>query len=361
MADLSNKFTARQEFSKYFGVMGVKVVEDEGVPVVNPSRATLAKFLDGFDEEGDERKYTGASKISWGWTDLAAEGGKKRFSEDEYNKLGPAEQEGGIVEEVDYVKVTLLVETQDDNKMRKLITFRFFNAPQITKSGEKRKVFNKFGKTTYAEVDGTFGSEKFEDEEVRGLPMSTGHLDFEDLIDFIYAYSTLNRKTALMSDLDMEAILTGDVTSIVNLITDIHEGIKTSKGKPGYGAAVLFTVENNKGTGGEFRQSYYHKFERWVMDDTGKINQTFSQITKEIANERKPNKKTGRSYSPESQGIFVGVNGLPKLGLKEFKSRYMDNIMTQQAQGAINTATAVDGGLGAADDNPFGDVNDVTF
>jgi hypothetical protein len=94
---------------------------------------------------------------------------------------------------------------------------------------------------------------------------------------------------------------------------------------------VLFTVENNNSTGNEFRQSYYHMFERMFMDNSLRVNESFSRILKTLADERKPS-KNGVIYSPESKGIFVGHNGIPKFGLAEFKNSYATQVGYQMEQ-----------------------------
>jgi len=363
MGKLANTFTERQEFTKYFGVTGVKIVEDEkGMPIINPDNATMAKLFDGYNTDKDERVYTGTTKLGWGWTDFKERGGKKRVSQKEYDELAPSDRESVVVEdEVTYAKVTLVVETLDALKMKKLLTFRFMKAKSITKKGDKVKVFNKFGKTTYVAVDGAFGSEKFEhgdDDGVHGMPFSTGHLDFEDLINFLYAYSTLNRKVALVEDLDVDAMLEGDMSSLEELISIIHEDIRTADGKSAYGSTLLMTVENNNSTRNEFRQSYYPVFERWYLDNNLTVNKEFSRILKSLAEERKP-ASNGKVYSAESKGIFVGHNGMPHLGLKEFKSSYTEKLMS----GVINRQQAAATSKPTETDNPFGDggTEDVNF
>jgi len=74
------------------------------------------------------------------------------------------------------------------------------------------------------------------------------------------------------------------------------------------------------------------------LDETLRVNKEFSYIAKEIARLRKPS-KNGKTYSLESQGVFVGHNGVAKAGLVEFKPSFANSIMAYSAESSMATPT----------------------
>lgn len=345
--NLKNKFSDKKEFTKYFGLAPVRIVcEEDGTPVINPSEETLARHFDNYEPKEEERTYTGKANITSGYTDFKENGGKQRKSKKALEELSIVDQDDYVEEEeIGYTNVTFMIETLGKVNIKKLITFRLFNAPDITRKGDKQKVFNKYGKTSYMTKDGVAPSffESSEDDLVRPCPMSRSSLDFEALANFLYAYSSLSKKVALLGDIDLEAIFEGDVSSIEDIIVAIHSDIVTEDTEdPLYGAMVLFMVENNNGTRNDDVQGYFDTFERAIVDKKGHYNKECPLINKALGKARIP-QTNGKVYSPESKGQFVGHDGIPPRGLKEFKPEYMNGIKAAMNNAPINSA-----GLGAS-------------
>lgn len=331
--DLKGKFSDKVVFEKYFGIAGVRIVEDaEGNLMINPTRKQLSEHYENFDAEGDELEYTGKANIATGYTTFAEAGGKKRLSEEKMAELAITDKDNFVdAEEVKTAKISFLVETQGPIKIKKLISFKMFEAEDITVAGDKLKVFNSTGHFTYQKFDGSVPS-FFEDKEenmVKPAPMSRSSMDFEAMVNFIYAYSGLSKKVVLLDDFDLTAIFGGDFSCIVELMTMIHEDV-IEDGTKLYGAMVLFTVENNANSRHDDRQGFYSAFERMVVDTKGTQNDECSLIQKSLTKDRQP-QRGNRVYSPESKGIFVGHNRVAKIGLKEFKSDFMAAIKQEVA------------------------------
>lgn len=358
--ELRNKFTDQVTFEKYFGITGVRIVVDsKGSPIINPTRKILAEHFEGYEVEGDEREYIGIAKITKGWTDFKENGGKERASKEVFEELAMMDKENFVEEqEVDYANITFLIETLGNIKIKKLITFKLFKAKAITKKGDKIKVFNKYGMTSYKTIDGItpefFNSS--EDALVKNMPLSRSAMDFEALINFLYGYSSLSKKEALLEDIDLASIFEGDMSSIEEIILAIHEGIVTEKNMPLYGAMVLFMVENNNNTRNKDIQTYYPTFERMIIDNKGTTNKECQFIHNVIAKSRTP-QADNKVYSPESKGQFIGHDGIARVGLKEFKSVYMEAIKAA----AINTARRTTTSSSSKTNDPFGSNPDEEY
>lgn len=339
--NLKDKFTDQVTFEKYFGITGARiVVDDAGSPIINPTRKTLSEQFEGYDIEGDEREYTGVAKITSGWTDFKENGGKERKSKETFEELSITDKEDFVEEqEIPYTNITFLIETLGSIKIKKLITFKLFKTKAITKKGDKIKVFNKYGMTAYKTTDGKVPEffDNSEDALVRNMPLSRSAMDFEALINFLYGYSSLSKKEALLEDIDLAGIFEGDISSIEEIVIAIHEGIINDKNMPLYGVMLLFMVENNDNTRNKDIQTYYPAFERMITDNKGTTNKECPIILNSIAKSRRP-QSNNRVYSPESKGQFVGHDGLAKLGLKEFKTVYMDAIKAEAINVARKTA-----------------------
>lgn len=348
---LKGKFEERLELTKVFGIEGVRIVEHDGIPIINPTNKILSKYIEGYKEQEEERSYIQEVEITYGYTDIISHGGLKRLKQEEYSMISGKELESVTApEKMNMIKVSFLVETLGSIKLRKLLTFRFFDALNITSIGDKVQVFNSYGQVAYRDAEGNTPEFFINTKEanVQSVPMSRGHLDFQDMINFIYAYSTLktDKQAPLMGEVNMEELINGNVSSLEKLFTAIHSDIKSESGICLYGAAVLFMVTNNQGTKSRSVQDFFHVFERFITTAKGDENKEFSYIITEINRMNKP-AADGRVYNLQSKGTYVGVNNVPKRGLKEFKQEYMEGVMNMRVQKSQSANPGVGSGVPA--------------
>lgn len=338
------KFNKTAEIKNFLGATLVRLVEDaDGVPIVNPSLEELQTYLPGYAGE-EEPKYTAKRKLSFGYTDFVSQGGKKIVKQ--------ADVDAGLLDEdtdvepveVDEAKVTFIIEFEYKKTVvkgaksitetvtdRKLMTFRFANGNIMYKNGNTKVMFNSLGQMSNMSDDGVYTFSDFDTIGARPAFIGTNGLDFRDLIGFMYAYSTqrpgkynlLGNSDDFNDGINWEDVLQGDASTIQDRFIAIHEFIKVGEVKL-YGATVLFTVTSNEGTRNRSIQTYYNIFEKGIKGESGILNNGLGVIKSKIANSEKPSKSNGKIYSPAMYGTLVGVGGMVKYGLTEYKEEHMD-------------------------------------
>jgi hypothetical protein len=326
------------EFITYVGVTPVRVVTDSnGVPIVNPTREVLSKYLPNVALEGDKLEYIKMSKLKTSFDGL---GGPQIMSLEEAKDSMDAD-EAVIEKEVNLITIRLLCETNikkegiekgvkvsKSDKLYFVLDFKFYDHPRINKDNTTREVFNTQGQSAWLNVDNLTG--KGEDpldgnltyftieseNELTDMPRPVGNLGFGDFIDFLYSYAKASKKDAVFFGEDgvsLTEIVSGDFISVKKAIKFIHDNRTDKNNVIQYGANVLFVGEVEKS---EARQGFYPVFTSSVAKDDGSLNKTFSYISNDILKNRKP--VGGKTYSAESKGIILSndFGALPTYGLK---------------------------------------------
>ena len=329
---------SKGEFKNYVGVTFAEVVTDEdGTPIINPTREQAAEYM-GFSADGKEIEYSMDLKFNNGASEL---GGVKYTSKFRYDKMSDQEQE-----EYEYdvegkgFKVRFLMKGMLTSKESHFFFLDFVLAEgnEITNKGDKMKVFNDLGQSTYVDAEGNYSFSSFkDDEEFNVRPMPRSHffgMTSEELLNFIYAYAAQKAgNVALVDELNFDTIREGDVSSLVELFELIHthESMKhVETGKPLYGIKIAFAVKNNKG---RMSQDFYNFFERG-RNGEGKIKFKFDRLISRITKDRTPN--NGYVNSPEKRGLYLGGE-YPSWGLTEVDTKEMMEYMKDYGKTGIQT------------------------
>lgn len=355
MAELKNlKLSAFKKLFKpslYSGAGLLKIVKDEeGMPIINPTRAVLSKYLSNVSEEGDEFKYVDKYKLPFGYSGYSDKEGKKRMSEEEFNQLDyQAREFASLPEEVDSTRISFLVEGEIESKDEKgnliieklydLIQFKFLDATRYNGIGTKMQVFNTMGQTSWVASDLVY-SKGFE-TSVPIFPAydKVGDFGIEEFIDFIYSYGAIAKTDAILQHLNFDAFFEGNVESLVDLIISIENFRVVDKEKSRielFGVIALATPVNGKSTGNKNSQQFYPVFERGIADSDGTINIGFNKIKTALDKSRIPNKVTKIAYSPESKGIYVGKNNRPVYGFHRIEENIMDAFIIVNGVNAVS-------------------------
>lgn len=363
--------------SLYTGAGLLRIVKDEkGMPIINPTRATLSKYLTNVTEEGEEFKYTDEYELSFGFTGYSDKGGKKRMSEEEFKKLDYQAQEmASAPEKLSVARVSFLVEGEIEGKDEKgvvikeklydLLQFKLIDATRFNGEGTKKQVFNTLGQTNWVASDEVYTKGFRTDVPVYPAYDKVGDFGIEELIDFVYSYGAIakgEKGDEILQHINFDELFEAKVDSLSDLIIAIEDSRTVGAAKDKielYGVIALATPVNGKSTGNKNSQQFYPIFERGIADDNGTINVEFSKIKSAIEKSRIPNKGTGIAYSPESKGIYVGVNSRPSFGFKRIGEKVMEAFM---ASNSVNTTSRPVSGRPAAgavasnavEDNPFG-------
>ena len=358
------------DFTTFIGVTAVRLkTNKEGVPIVNPTRAIMAKYLDNVTEDGDEIEYIKEAKLAFGYDKL---GGVRVVNEEVAKEL----MEDHIVNKaVKLYTVRLLCEAEKaieviekGEKLQKKVKFvfpldfKFYNNQRVNKNNTTRQVFNTQGQSAWLDVENLtakgetilkgdlsyFNVDSI--DKLKDMPLGAGNRGFGELIDFIYSYAKVSKKDAELIDkegVNLDEIYKGNFKSIAKVFKYI-EANRTEGGVKLFGANVLFTGELN---GTEARQDYYHVFSPAVQTDDGKLSKSYTYIANSILKDRKP--VGGKTYSPESKGIIISSDfgGMPKYGLKELKQNTIDEFI-KRTTGAV-TNPGEPAGFSAADDEAF--------
>lgn len=371
-----NEFKKIFKPSLYTGVGLLRIARDEkGKMIINPKREILATKLANVSEEGDEFKYSDVYEMPFGFTGYESEGGVKRVSKEEYDKLDfQAKEKAMEAEKLATCRISILMEGQIESKDEKgatiietlydLIQFKFIDAARFNSEGTKMQVFNMLGQTNWIAVDKVFAADFRRDVDVKPAYDKVGDFGIEELIDFIYSYGAISKGekgVALLQELNFDDFFKGDASSLVDLLEYIEAeriSVVNTKKIELYGIMALATPINNKGTGNKNSQTFYPTFERGIADEEGNINESFTKIKGSIAKARTPNKKTGMVYSPESKGVYVGPNNQPVYGFRRIDEKVMDAFIIANGVNNFSRPIVAKGNAGPAgvqeSDNVFG-------
>jgi hypothetical protein len=372
-----NEFKKIFKPSLYTGVGLLRLVKDDkGNPIINPTRQVLSKYLSNVSEEGDAFEYFNKYELAFGYNDYSDKGGLKRMSKEEYDKLDfQAKEAASLPTEVDSCRVSFLMEGEIEGKdeagnlikekLYDLIQFRFIDAARFNNDGTKMEVINTLGQTNWVASDSVYSKSFRTDVQVSPAFDKTGNFGIEELIDFIYSYGAISKGEKgieLLQEIRFTELFEGNVDSLIDLFNFIETErtvVKEGKKIELFGIMALATPVNGKSTDNKNSQSFYPVFERGIQDEEGNINTAFSKIKSALAKDRTPAKKTGISYSPESKGIYVGVNNQPSYGFHRIDEKVMETFV---AYNNVNTSsrpistkgTTTNVSNGAVEDNPFG-------
>ncbi len=351
------------DFKNYIGVAPFRIVEDEdGTPIVNPTREVLSKYINSIPSDGDAILYNRPIKLEKGFTDL---GGREIISEKEMEeRMGGDDLIAGIdttATTVRFLCTTFIEDTKIEQGSKVvtklplyfLLDFKWYAGSIFVNKGNTSKcVYNKFGQSAWinenneASLKGEMSSVLGEGlsyfnaestEDIFNVPRSLGSLGFKELIEFVNAYFKLNpsSKDNIIfdtDDVDLTKIDNGELDEFINLITELHQHRTVNKAKQ-YGANVLLTVNTR---GENPRQEFYNTFDSAVLKADGTLSTKFNRIKNAIIKSREP--KGGVSYSPEASNLMVAhtFGGLPGYGLKVVKQASIDTF-TMRANGSAPT------------------------
>jgi len=373
------------DFKNYLGVTPFRIVEDDnGTPIVNPTRKVLSKYITSIPSDGDTILYQKPIKLERGFTGL---GGREIVSEKEMEeRMGGDDLIAGI--DTTATTIRLLCSTfikeeliENGNKSIKnktlyfLLDFKWYaNSVFTNKNGTKKCVYNKFGQSAWinenneassgGELKSVLGNEinyfsVDNIEDIKDVPRSLGNLGFREMIEFFNAYYKLNPSTKDNiifddEDVDMDKLNNGELDEFIDLIKILHEHRTVNKAKQ-YGANVLLTL-NTKGENP--RQEFYDSFDSAVLTEDGTLSKKFGRIKKSILKSREAT--DGISYSPEANNLMVAqqFGGLPTYGLKEVKQATID-LFIMKTSGSVPTNNVTMPGTDS--DDSFEGLDDDAF
>jgi len=380
------KVTEFKEYNNkvYIGVTPVKILKDEnGVPVVNPNRATMAKYFENVDAEGEEFEYI--KEMVLGGTFDSLGGAPLITAKEEEDALGEI---GDAIVDKKVTRATIRLicktyrEVETIEKGKSIIkkeeimfplSFMFFNHPYIDGENSKHQVFDTYGNQIWTNKefksvakrgempidifgdDYTFCMAKSEGE-LSSLPRPASQLGYGEFIGFLYAYGAFShKKDALLEegDINLEEIFKGNVTSVKKSIKLIEE-VRTKEGKL-CAVNMLFTgnVKNS-----EARQGYYKVFSPANITKDKELTKKFPAITNSIVKGRKAKNGVAK-YSVENTGTIVSKEfaKLPTYGLKELNDTTLNNFIVNTT-GSVPVKQELESGVA---DTEIGEINDDNF
>jgi len=339
------------EFKTYYGVAPCKIVVNaQGVPVINPTKEELSKYLDNVPADGEDYKYVDKIVLTKGFDSL---GGKQIISKEEFEETGGMNDNVVVEKEVDKVTLRFLMETvikestivkgvKTTTEVKHLfpLVFNFFNNIRTDKDGIKRQVFNGLGQTAWLDSDNrTKKGEEVTNAQLKYFTVTTADeiqdaynsyssLGFEQFINFIYSYAKATPGSAdILKEIKLEDFFKGDFKSLKQVANMIHK-LRTVTTPTGtvqlFGVNVPFIGKVVKS---DVYQDFYPQFSFAVGKEDGSYDKKFSAIKNAITESRKPVGDV--VYSPETKGLIISkeFGGMIEWGLTQIPQSVIDEFI----------------------------------